>query len=184
MTEVRRIESRRPEKTEHSRVDDASARLRTELYNIRNRYESNVEGAFSELREVLNGYNIAESEVGTYLKRLEKDKAILYEEQLSQKERDKIIDEMVKDTSVIQDYVASREARHLEEAKKKEGERTRQLGLAAIIFLTAMSIGILLYTNTEPTARLVSPAVANLPLGITFLAILVIAIIAMPRLRR
>ena len=47
-----------------------------------------------------------------------------------------------------------------------------------IVILSMIGLASFLYTQSEPTARVVSPTVSNLPLGIAFLAILIIAVIA------
>ena len=71
-----------------------------------------------------------------------------------------------------------------EEIAKAFKESTVTLATVAIILLSMVGLASYLYVQSEPTARVVSPAVANLPVGIVFLAILVIGIITMPKLRR
>ncbi len=51
----------------------------------------------------------------------------------------------------------------------------------AIVLISTVGLASLLYLQSGPTARVIEPTIANLPLGISFLAILVIAIMAISR---
>ncbi len=67
---------------------------------------------------------------------------------------------------------------------KQRREPGHAFATGVIIILSLIGFSSFLFVSTETTARVASPSAANLPLGITFLTILVIAIIAMPKLTR
>lgn len=107
-------------------------------------------------------------QLGEYQQRLYTDREILpptaaYE----------IATRMINIVQVIRTRMEQREAEHL-------GTRAGIAATAAIILISTIGLASFFFIQSEQTARVVSPTIANLPLGITFLSILVIAIIAMP----
>ncbi len=81
---------------------------------------------------------------------------------------------------IVMQYAARIGAGRGDKEQLNRARQTHSLATAVIIILALVGLGSFLFISDETTAKVISPTVANLPLGITLMTILVIAVIAMP----
>ena len=143
------------------------------------------------LREVedalKNGYQAAAAELALYAQHfmeryesLRKQSGIL--ENLSELYRDKAEEVSESLYRLVRQYGQKIESNLI--GHKPQVDKSHQLATAVITFLALVGLASFIFVSNETTARVVTPSMANFPLGVIFLGILVIGIIIMPHRQR